>query len=319
MSQFRKNPVSGEWVVIAPERAKRPDAVAPQAKPACPFDHPQKSGNWPPLLEYEDSGRWKAIVVPNKFPALKHQNTCPPELKEGPYVSVAGSGYHELLITRDHKKDFPALSPEDAYIVFEMIAERYRSISGDPCMRYLVVFANYGAGSGASQAHPHYQLLAMPVLPPAVARSLHGSRRYYEKHLRCVHCAIIKEEKQAKKRIVAENEGAIAIAPFSSSAPYEVRIFPKEHFYAFEHSGIAALRDTSALLQKVLGNMKKKLHVNAYNFLIHSAPLRGEGKNRHYHWHIEVYPKLTYPGGLELATGTYVNVIDPELAAKTLR
>lgn len=321
MSQFRRNPVSGEWVVIAPERARRPETNGAKlkGKKTCPFDNPKKSGNWPPLLSYEDGGRWKAIVVQNKFPALVHRDFCPILEESGPYATAEGIGYHELLITRDHKKDFSALSPEDAYIVFEMFAERYRGIDKNECMQYLSVFANWGPGSGASQEHPHYQLLALPVLPPSVARSLRGSRQYYEKYLRCIHCRIIKAEKASKERIVAENEEAIAIAPFASASPYEVRIFPKRHLASFEYSPVEALRGASELLQKVLKRMKVRLKNPSYNFLIHSAPLIDQGKHKHYHWHLEVYPRIGDLGGLELATGTHVNVIDPAFAAKILR
>lgn len=319
MSQFRRNPVSGEWVIIAPERARRPEPLRKKEKKTCPFDNPQRSGNWPPLLSYEDAGRWKAIVVPNKFPALAHREYCPILEEKGPYARVEGIGYHEMLITRDHKKDFPELSPEDAYVVFEMFAERYRGIDVNECMQYLSVFANWGPSSGASQPHPHYQLLALPVLPPSVVRSLQGSRRYYEKYLRCIHCRIIAAERDSKERIIAENEHAVAIAPFASSSAYEVRIFPKRHIASFEYSPEESLRGTAELLQLVLKRIKSKLGNPSYNFLIHSAPLVEQGKYKHYHWHIEVYPKLGDLGGLELATGTHVNVIDPAFAAKTLR
>jgi UDPglucose--hexose-1-phosphate uridylyltransferase len=323
MSQFRKNPVSGEWVLIAPERAKRPhkEKAAKRAVPSkaeCLFEDLQKSGNWPPIKAYEEKGKWRIVLLPNKFPAFRHA-LCPVPHDAGLEMSVDGIGYHELLVTRDHAADFAALPPEDALQVFQFFKERYATIDADECMEYLSIFANWGPASGASIAHPHYQLMAMPVLPPFVARSLAGSAVYYKRTRHCIHCDMIRSEERHKKRVIGENKDAIAFAPFAPSKPYEMKIFPKKHFASFGKTPDTVLRSAVELLQGVLHSVKKKLGDPDYNFFIHTAPLGERKEHAHYHWHIEVTPHTSLEGGFELATGIQVNVVDPDAAAKLLR
>lgn len=325
MPQFRKDPVSGEWVIMAPERAKRPDRLKERKakKPAdlknCPFEEPQKTGNWPPISIFEEKGKWQILIIPNKYPALTHKNDCPLEMKEGPYRLEEGVGYHELVITRDHRKDFSSLPPRHALEVFKAFKDRYRNIDQDSCMAYLSIFGNYGATAGASLDHPHYQLMALPIIPPIIMRSYAGSERYFKKHKRCIHCELLNFEKKEKVRVVGENDAAIAIAPFVSYSPYEVRIFPKKHIPSFENSPDKVLEGASGLLQKVIQSMRKKLGDPDYNFYIHTAPLQKQESFGHYHWHIEVSPRVTTEAGFEFATGIDVNVVLPETAAKLLR
>lgn len=325
MSQFRKDPISGEWVIIAPERAKRllrsvkikMDASRDSGK--CPFCDLEGTGNWPPVVEYAEKGKWQAVVIPNKFPALHHGDRCPSATGSGPYALVEGLGHHELVVTRNHRKNFPALSGEHALQVFRLFADRYRSIDRDRCMAYLSIFGNWGASAGASQAHPHFQLIALPVIPPDVERSFRGAAEYFRKEKRCGHCDMLAYEQREKRRIIAENEYAVALAPFASKAPYTAIVFPKAHEAFFENASSAIHRGAAELLQYVLRRIKVKLGDPDNNFFIHTGPLADRRKHAHYHWHIEVVPKIGTPAGFELATGMYVNVVDPDMAAKTLR
>jgi len=154
--------------------------------------------------------------------------------RSGPYEFLPGVGYHELLITRDHEKAFGDLEKETAEKVLTLLQERYRMLARDRCIEYVATFFNWGPSAGASVYHPHYQVLALPILPPGIKRSLEGSARYFKQHHRCVHCEIIAFEKKAKKRIIDENKYAIVVAPFASHEPFELRVFPKTHEPYFE-------------------------------------------------------------------------------------
>jgi UDPglucose--hexose-1-phosphate uridylyltransferase len=322
MSELRQDPASGEWVIIAPSRSGRPHiATKNNARPKtkCPFDDPEASGNWPPSLGYFEKGKWQVLVIPNKFPALAHPKSCPAVSGRAPFVRLAGAGFHELVLTRDHKKNFPKLSKEMSLRVFEAFANRFEAASGDPCLNYVSVFGNWGSSTGASLPHPHYQLIALPVVPADVARSLEGSRKFFGKERKCVHCLAIRGEKQAKARLVAENDVALAFAPYASWNAYEVKIYPKRHIAAFESSPRAELAGTAELLQVVLRKMEKNLKSPDNNFFIHTSPLRGSEDVKSYHWHIEVVPKLSIIAGFELATGMDINAVPPEIAAKILR
>ncbi len=342
MSEFRQDLVSGDWVIVAPERIKRPHDFLPKRqkrsvspKATCPFEDLDKSGNKPILaavpkwVENPDArkGRgsdrkrlsWRAVVVPNKYPALSHSHICAVVLKEGIYNAARGVGHHELIITRDHVRNLAALPLQQSAEMFGLLQERYRALAKDDCLHYVVSFFNWGATAGASLTHPHMQLLSLPIIPPDVAHSLHGSKKYYKFHQRCAHCDMVKFERKYKNRIVAENSFAIAFAPFASRSPFEVRIFPKRHRPYFERTPAVELKAVTAVLQEVLRRIERHLNDPDLNFFIHTSPLKRQQDYAHYHWHIEILPKISTPAGFEMSTGIEIDVIDPDRAARVLR
>jgi UDPglucose--hexose-1-phosphate uridylyltransferase len=336
MSELRQDIVSGDWAIIAPGRAKRPDRMIkkkeprkPSPKSSCPFEDLEKSGNGPILAAYPSAGKfptgatfgkkWDIAVIPNKYPALAHSDRgCAVEGHHGIYRMETGIGAHELVVTRNHNKTFSDLSPETAAALFKIFQGRYRVLTEDPCHRYISTFFNWGSAAGASVWHPHYQILALPIIPPHIAHSLRDSEAYFKKNKRCVRCDVIKMERKERTRLVGENREAIAFAPYASQRPFEISIFPKRHVAAFAETPDAVIRGVTSLLQKVLGQMKRRLRDPDYNVFIHGAPL-DYTRYPYHHWHIEVVPKISTQAGFEFATEVDINVAAPEDAAKILR
>jgi len=327
MSELRQDLVGGDWVILAPERAQRPHELLPEKKPprkpsakrGCPFENLKKSGNWPPVFAYPNELNWEVVIIRNKYPALAYRGKCASRYKHGPYEVVEGIGKHELLISRDHEKNIAALSPSKAFRVFLVLKEHYDSLKKDPCIVYVATLFNWGASAGASIYHPHFQILSLPILPPHVKYSLFGSARYFEIHRRCVHCDILGYELKEKKRIVFKKGAAIAVASFASREPFHVTVFPRRHLPYFEDTPQSDLKACVAVLQTVLRKIKRYLHDPDLNFFIHTAPFKEREKYRHYHWHIEISPKILTAGGFELSTGIDINIVDPDQAAATLR
>jgi len=325
MSELRQDPISGDWVIIAPGRFRRPQMLEVKAKPrkpapksTCPFEEPRLSENQPPIARYPEGDSWKIIVVPNKYPALTHVNGCAEPFRRGLYLAEAGAGDHELVITRDHRASFMDLDRKTAAGLLGVFQDRHRAAAKDPCTVYASTFFNYGARVGASIWHPHYQVMALPFVPPRFVHWLAGSEKYFSRHRRCVRCDIIKEERRVKRRIVAGNASAIAFAPFASKRPFEVSIFPKQHLSHFEETKPAALAGIAEVLQSVLRRMKRYANDPDLNFFVHDAPVDGK-PYRHHHWHIEVMPSISVFGGFEYSTNVDINVVDPDEAAKILR
>lgn len=325
-SELRQDPVSKDWIVIAPGRAKRPSEYTRQqkkrkraSKATCPLEDPQGSGNEKPILLYHNKHGWELQIVENKFPALQHAKLCATTGRVGPYLMMAGTGHHDLLITRDHDATFPRLSPRQSLQVFQAFRDRYLMLAGDACAAYLSIFHNWGEAAGASIYHPHYQLIALPIVPPDIGHSLSGSMEYFGLHKKCVHCAMLEWEKKEKKRVVCENEAAIAITPFVSRRPFEMRVFPKKHLPYFENTIDADLEGTVDVLREALRRVEHNLGDPDYNFFIHTAPMKNKVDYEPYHWHVEIIPKVSTPAGFELSTGIDINVVDPDLAAKILR
>lgn len=322
-SELRQDLVSGDWILMAPGRAKRPDAPGPVKKrvrgtrAACPFENPVATHEV--ILSYEGKHGWETVVVQNAFPAVFERNECGVRRRQGPYVTVEGVGSHNLVITRDHNLNFAHLSPRAAQQVFAAFRDRYLQLRENPCIAYISIFHNWGPAAGASVYHPHYQIIALPIVPPDVEHSLRGSAAYWREHAACVHCRMIEFERRAKKRIIFENDGALVVAPYVSREPYELRVFPKRHAPHFENSLDTDLAAVADALQTALQRLESKLGNPDYNFFIHTAPVTNGGNHRHYHWHIEAVPKLNISAGFELGTGIEVNTVDPDDAAKLLR
>jgi UDPglucose--hexose-1-phosphate uridylyltransferase len=324
-SQLRQDLVSGDWIVISPKRAKKPEQLLKKekrekvSKGDCPFENPQKNGNGEPILIYKNSHDWLVQVVQNKYPAFVPKTHKIKISKDGPYSTVDGVGYHDLIITRDHDKNFPALDEKTANLVFRAFVERYKMMAQDSCSAYVSIFHNWGPEAGASVYHPHYQMIAIPVIPPDVSHSLNGSLNYFKKNKKCVHCVMIEHEKKIKSRVVYENKEAMVFAPFVSREPFELRIFPKRHFSYFEDTPESVMKMMVDALQNALKKIEKKLGDPDYNFFIHTAPVLNKKKHSHYHWHIEIQPKISISAGFELGTGIEITVVDPDDAAKILK
>ncbi len=326
-SELRQDLVSGDWIVIAPKRAKKAGQFLKKIKrikqpiKGCPFENPQETGHGEPLLLYLEAGskKWLIQVVKNKFPAFTHQNIKALVFKNGPYSVLSGVGHHEVLIMRDHNKNIPHLDDKNVFLVFKAFQERYRSLAKDCCSAYISIFHNWGLRAGASIYHPHCQITSIPVIPPDIQHSFSGSLRYFKKNKECVHCAMIKWEKKNENRIIFENKEAIVFAPFVSREPFELRVFPKQHLPYFEDTSDDILRDIAEALKTALLKMEKHLKDPDYNFFIHTAPVLNKKSYSHYHWHIEILPKVSISAGFELGTGIEITVVDPDDAAKLLR
>ena len=188
-------------------------------------------------------------------------------------------------------------------------------------LRYVLIFKNHGAQAGATLEHSHTQLIATPIIPRILQEELDGSRRYYELKERCVFCDIVQQETADNnaRRVVATSERFVALAPFAPRFPFETWILPRRHDAAFQSvAEEGEFEDLAALFKEVLQRLNLALERPPYNFVIHTAPV-SDGDLEHYHWHIEIMPKLTRVAGFEIGSGFYINPTPPEDAAQYLR
>ncbi|MDP2855688.1 MAG: DUF4921 family protein [bacterium] len=328
ISQLRQDPASGDWIVIATTRKKklRDLFVKPRERQIspiknCPFENPQATGHKAPeLIKFlPDKKDWFLQIFENKYPALRPENVSVQERKFGPYGVISGRGYHDLLLLHNHKKPLSEYSVREIKAVLAALQERYRKISQDKKNKYISIFHNWGVGAGASLYHPHLQIIAVPVIPPAVQHSLAGALKYYQRHRRCVYCDVLNFELKEKKRVIFQNKNAVLMTPFISKEPFELKIFPRKHSPYFEDEKEVVILDVAEALKFGLGAFKKKLGDPDFNFFIHTAPVAKKKNGRHFHWHIEIIPKISISAGFELSTGIEITTIDPDEGAKFLK
>ncbi len=329
MPELRKDPITGRWVIIATERAKRPsdfvrDKVQIHGSGFCPFCYGNEAKTPPEIIAYRSDGSlrnspgWSLRVVANKFPALGIEGSLNRQ-GEGLYDKMSGIGAHEVIIeTPDHQKTLAMLSPRQIEDVLWAYRDRILDLKKDRRFKYIMIFKNHGEAAGASLEHTHSQLIALPVVPKRVREETDGARDYFRFKERCIFCDIIRQELESGVRVIADTPAFIAIAPFAPRFPFEIWIMPRVHQSAFEDSQRQEFEQLAVILKDMLVRLDKVLDFPAYNYIIHTSPIP-ESPNEHYHWHLEIMPKLTKIAGFEWGTGFHINPTPPEESAKFLR
>ncbi len=328
MPELRRDPIIGRWVIISTERGRRPTDFRSEPEthgdkgcPFCPGNEKMTPGE---IIAYGEPGRgrntqaWTLRVVPNKYPALEVEGVLNRQ-GEGMYDKMNGIGAHEVIIeTPDHNKEIPDLTDQEYEDVIWAYRDRIIDLKRDFRFEYILIFKNRGMAAGATLSHPHSQLIATPIVPKRVREEVNGAKNYYDYKERCGYCDIIKQELAVGSRVVAENDGFIALCPFASRFPFEMWVLPKTHDSEFINIQRHEAANLASLMKNVINKMNIVLDKPPYNYLLHMAPLK-EPQLPHYHWHIEIIPKLTKVAGFEWGTGFYINPVVPEEAAKYLR
>jgi UDPglucose--hexose-1-phosphate uridylyltransferase len=328
LPELRKDPVTGRWVIIATDRARRPSDFIRQPVVqipvrVCPFCYGSEQKTPPEVLAYRAGGGanqsgWSVRVVPNKFPALGIEGQLSRE-GDGMYDKMNGIGAHEVLIeTPDHHLTLATMRDAQVELVLRAFRDRVNDLKKDPRFHYIVLFKNFGEAAGATIEHTHSQLIALPVIPKRVKEEIDGAKRYFDFKERCVYCDIVRQETASNVRLVLETDRLLVVEPWAPRFPFETWILPKHHESHFEQSGDATLESLAGALGATLRKIDRTLEQPAYNFIIHSAPLQ-ENSMVYYHWHIEIIPKLTKVAGFEWGSGFYINPTPPEESATFLR
>ncbi|GIW80488.1 MAG: galactose-1-phosphate uridylyltransferase [Gemmatales bacterium] len=329
MPEFRKDPIVGRWVIIATERAKRPAVPkleAANSTPArpCPFCAGNEEETPGEILAYRDPNTkanepgWRVRVVPNKFPALQVEgdlNKC----GEGIYDKMNGIGVHEVIIEcPEHQVTIANLPEENFREIFWVYRDRLVDLKKDPRLVYGMLFKNTGSAAGATLEHTHSQLIVTPIVPISVWEEMTGSLEFFNYRGRCIYCDMIRQELSTDTRIVHDTPNFVSFAPFASRFSFETWVLPKHHNSHFENIQKTEVEELAGHFKTILMKLETALDRPAYNYIIHTAPFDTQALP-HYHWHIEIIPRLARVAGFEWGTGFYINPIPPEQAACVLR
>ena len=327
MPELRQNRFTKEWVIIATERAKRPEElklkkseqkVLPHYSETCPFCPGNEHMAPPEVSRLEKDGRWTVRVVPNKFAALSREGE-PTRYIERSHRSMNGVGIHDVIVEGpDHASTTALASDAQVTAILRMYRERYIDLINDRRVTQVTIFKNHGLGAGSSLEHPHSQLIATPVISHQVRERLYESLRHYDEYGECIFCESIKEELKEGSRIVMETEYFVVLEPYASGTPFTTHIYPKRHMACYGDVTMTELGDLGRLLRTFLGKLYFGLENPDYNYTIRSAPAENCG-SAYYHWYISVIPRLTKMAGFEIGSGMFINVVLPEAAAEFLR
>jgi UDPglucose--hexose-1-phosphate uridylyltransferase len=337
-NEVRRDYLLDRWVVIATERGRRPTDFAKKErkktkKGICPLCPGNERMTPPAVLVYLKSGEsigkakdengfrhknWLIRCISNLYPAF-----TPPKEKAGKMQIMksdclaAAVGHHEVLVESPIHDEHPANSDISQLVhVINAYIDRLRELSSKPYVKYVSIFRNHGLEAGASLSHAHSQIIATPFIPQLMKEELIASRKFWTKNKKCIFCNILEKELDGP-RIILENTGYVVLAPWASVHPLEFWIVPKKHEATLLDMSRTEVKIFAETLKRCLNGLKRLLNDPPYNFGFHTA--MNNDSRRHYHWHLEVYPKLAIWAGFEKSTGIYINTVTPETAAESLR
>ena len=337
-NELRKDYLLDRWVVIATERGRRPTDFAKQKKEqaqasVCPMCPGNEHMTPPAVLVYlkqngeikkakDENGfrpkNWLIRCVPNLFPAF----APPKDPADQANIMKSESfgcaiGHHEVLVESPNHDDDPADAelPQLLHVINAYI-DRLRELSAKPYVKYVSIFRNHGAEAGASLSHAHSQIIATPFVPTTIYEELAASKNFWKQHEKCVFCDLIEKESKSP-RLVHENPDFIVLSPYASVHPMEFWLLPKKHAANFLNLSQTEMKVFAETLKASLKGLKDLVNDPPYNYGFHLS-INKDAEN-YYHWHLEVYPKLSIWAGFEKSTGIYINTVTPETAAAELK
>ena len=305
----------------------------------CPFCVGNENMTPPAIVEYSENGEWCIRIVENLYPVLS-ESAESPAFSAGLRQAIDGYGRHEVIIDHSHHGiAIHEMSPQHLKKLFMAYQVRAQELySRDPRLRYVLVFKNFGPAAGASIAHTHSQMIALPVVPENVQAELHFSASYFREHHHCVYCALIDDalsftatvydkDKGESHRVlnagtyvVERSEHFVAIKPFASRFEWEVHILPLRHQADFLSMDEGLAQDFAIVFRNTMARLDKLLEGAQYNYFLHTLPVNyRHDHEKSYHWHLEICPRTSIPTGFELGSGLHINTVSPESAARQLR
>jgi UDPglucose--hexose-1-phosphate uridylyltransferase len=326
MAELRYNLTSGEWVVVATERAKRPkDFIKvkekkelPAYKDTCPFCPGNEKLTPTETFRLGDEKAWKVRSVFNLYGALS-PNTEHGRKLDGINLSMGGFGNAEVLIEHPlHNIIIPLMKDEEVENIIQMYKQRYIAMTRVEGIEAIIIFKNHGPMAGTSLEHPHSQMIATPIVPPQVRGRMEKAVHYFDMTGTCVFCKTLEEELKEKKRLVLETDKFVSFLPYAGASPFTIWIFPRRHMAYFAHINDEEIKDLAINLKNTLQRLYYGLDNPDFNYTIRSVPVKERG-TEYFHWYISIIPRMTQPAGFELGSGMFINTALPEESAEFLR
>jgi UDPglucose--hexose-1-phosphate uridylyltransferase len=335
MSEIRLDRIHNQYVLIAPERLHRPDFyVAKKVEQLnnyrCPFCEGNESLTPPEVYAIRDNmpntPGWKTRVVPNLYKAVQIELEDKSR-RESMFESIPGVGAHEVLIDSPcHECGIEGVDVLSIENWLRSMIIRTEDLRRDKRFVHLSIFKNFGSMAGATQEHPHTQILALPVMPQNEVMFLSRNMRYYRRHGRGIIEDIVQNEIFAKERIISEIGSFVAFCPYASTYPFEVMIAPKSNITCLEQCSRDDISELALLIRETFKKLTNQLGNFDYNLYFRLSPLNSNFENepfmdymhKNYRFTLRIVPRIYHLGGFEISTGMAINPVSPEVCAKLL-
>ena len=326
----RWHPLREEWVIIAAHRQNRPWSGET-------IEH-----NEGPLPEYVDDcylcpGNTRVsgarndnytttFVFDNDHPCVGFEAPQTLQTPPGIYRNQPASGIARVVCySPNHSLALAELEPGAIKDLLEVWQEQYRELSARKEINHVLIFENKGEAVGVSNPHPHCQIYATNFVFKTIDTEARASQHHFAETGRILFQDVIRAEKEDGRRIICENESAIAFIPYFARYAYEVFVAPKVTHPSIATISNDELADFAALLKQVLVKFDNLWQMPfPYVMPLHQAPTDG-GDYSSFHFHIEFHPPLRRPNllkylaGPEIGGGNFLSDTAPEEKAAELR
>jgi UDPglucose--hexose-1-phosphate uridylyltransferase len=300
----RYNPLSGEWVLVSPQRARRPwlgqiEKPPVEELPAydpecylCPGNSRAGGKVNPPYAG--------TFVFDNDFPALLPWEAVEGQAaqQEAPDASPLFRGEsigglcRVVCFSPRHDLTLPELSQEEVEAVVSTWRDETDRLQSRPDIIYVQVFENKGAMMGCSNPHPHSQIWATSFIPNEPEKEHRNLSAYRERRGRCMICDAIQAEKEQAERIVAENAQFLAVVPYWAIWPFEMLVASKSHYGSMLEMTKAELTGLADILRQITIRYDNLFKISfPYSMGFHQSPFDGKA-HPECHLHLHFYPPL---------------------------
>jgi UDPglucose--hexose-1-phosphate uridylyltransferase len=296
-TEMRRDYLYDNLVIIAPNRGKRPYDTRDSGHTLIETASSPRLDRNVEVCQLKDSdGDWLVEVVENKYPSLTSNNP-------------QAYGKQEIVIdTPLASTPFSHLSIEQITNVLRVYQDRTKYLLDQNGIEYVLVFRNDGYEAGASLAHAHSQIFALPVVPQKFLHESELIDKYIKNNHRNPFDDIIEYEKRSKKRVVFEDDTFLVFCPYASQWPFELWILPKQQITSLVDLERKSLKSLAKCLKQYL----RKLNQHKISFNIYFE----NGVSSNHRLCIKICGRSNIWGGFELATGIVINTVPPESAAK---
>jgi UDPglucose--hexose-1-phosphate uridylyltransferase len=330
VSELRQDPVTGTWTVLAPGRAGRPkdfsrtpDELADS--PDCPFCPGNERSTPPTRWQASLAGEhgWTVRVFENRYPVLEAPDDSDGSndlVAPGPYRAVTGFGVSEVIVeTPRHGEGLADYPDEHLTLLADAYASRLAHLREDVRLSAAVLFRNWGRVGGASLAHAHSQIAALPRVPDALVHEVGNFSQAASSSMPCPLCDALAADDEGGRTVW--DDGVVAVhSPYAAPIPYFMRISPRRCSLSLADSPDAERASFGAAMGAAARTLRGVFGDSAFNLVVHVAPFTlHRVRGLPFHWHADVIPRTSDQAGFEWGSRTYVNVVDPDVAARDLR
>ncbi len=293
----RYNLLSGEWVLVSPQRAERPwqghvedipQENRPQYNPDCYLCPGNERAGGKKNPKYKG-----AYVFNNDFSALLPQ-TKPAELNEKNLLIARGeSGLCRVIcFSPRHDLTLPEMPLATIRNVVDVWTEQYRELGSMSNINHVQIFENKGEIMGCSNPHPHGQIWAQESIPVEPAKELRQFGEYFQSHSTCLLCDYLKHEQAKNERIVLENDHFVVVVPFWAIWPFETLLLSKRHLGNLLELSEAEKDALADILKRITIRYDNLFRVSfPYSAGLHQTPTDGR-PHPEWHFHMHFYPPL---------------------------